>query len=159
MKTEQINRKEMINAKSAKDLLAGISKALPDIYEFTKFNDYRITTDIGVMNGTGFKEVDHSSGEEKISKLSLNKRKELRNALWAVEKYPTIKRINRLFGFLKKHLGMPDFKISVNTKQTTIQEKRKKYVEAREIAKAAYADYLNEKGDFYKLRLEKGQKV
>lgn len=150
-----INKKQMINAKNASDLEAGIIAALPKIIDFARHNDYVI------KNDDGFLTITNSQLLDTIKNLSLKKRKVLRNYLWVIDKYPTIANINKFLHFLMAKILKGDFryKLLKSEKQLKIEEKRKKYVELLAIAKTAHADYKEEKADYYRLRKSKGQRI
>jgi hypothetical protein len=152
--TTVINKKEMINAKSATDLAIGIQKSISQIDEFVKQNDYHLNAQLPG-------EIMNYDLIATISNLSLKKRKELRNCLWRISNYPSLTSINRYLHFLMTKVLKSDtrYKILKSEKQLKIEEKRKKYREALEILKKTHANYKEEKGDFYKSRLAKSQKI
>ena len=150
-----INRKQMINAKNASDLEAGIIAALPKIIDYARHNDYVL------KNDDSFLTITQSQLLDKIKNLSLKKRKVLRNYLWVLDKYPTLANINKFLHFLMAKVLKGDFryKLLKSEKQLKIEEKRKKYLELLSVAKKAHAEYKAEKADFYKLRLANKKRI
>jgi hypothetical protein len=155
METTIKNHKQMINAKSANDLEAGIISALPKIIDYAQKNDYVI------KNDDGFLELTSNQLLETIKLISLKKRKVLRNYLWLLDKYPTMAAINKFLHFLMTKILKSNtrYKLLKSEKQVKIEEKRKKYNEAVSTMKKAYAEYNEEKGDFYRLRKANRQRI
>jgi hypothetical protein len=150
-----INKKQMLNAKNASELEAGVIAALPKIIDFARHNDYVI------KNDEGFLAITQSQLLDTIKNLSLKKRKVLRNYLWVIDNYPSLANINKFLHFLMAKVLKGDvrYRLLKSEKQLKIEEKRKKYLELLSVAKAAYKDYKDEKADFYKLRLEHKKRI
>ena len=64
----------------------------------------------------------------------------------------TLRGVNLFFNFvLKKILESKEkIKVLLSIKEITIQDKRKKWKEARDISEKLLSEYKEEKGDFYK---------
>jgi hypothetical protein len=112
-------------------------------------------------NGYQFKD---RSGLAKIiqskfntARVSTRMQKKLVNAMAAIEKHTTLKNINKFFNFLMKDIFKSESRVKVikSYKEITIQQKRMAYKDALAKMKVALAEYKTEKGDFYKIKLEK----
>ncbi len=132
-----------------------INETIEKTLTFIKENDYQI------KDSAGLSEIIESNFNAALSNLSLKKRKKLATAIWTVSNHPTLKKVNLFFHFLMKEVMKSDSRVRVikSAKELAIIEKRKAYTDALAKVKAAYADYKEEKGDFYKLRLSKNQEV
>jgi hypothetical protein len=155
METTVKNHKQMINAKSANDLEAGIIAALPKILDYARKQDYVI------KNDDGFLQITNNQLLDSIKNASLKKRKVLRNYLWLVDKFPTMATINKFLHFLMTKILKSEtrYKLLKSEKQLKIEEKKAKYNEAVAAMQKAYAEYKAEKGDFYNLRKANGQRI
>lgn len=153
METIMINKKQTVSAKNVSELTNGVKQSLTKIDAFVAHNDYRLSGSLDVIADCDL--------ETLISKLSLNKRKELRDHIWRVENKPSIQTINRFLHFMMKLVLKSDARIKVlkSEKQLKIEDLRKKYKDALALAKKAHAEYKEEKGDFYKNRLQKNQVI
>jgi hypothetical protein len=116
-------------------------------------------------NGYQFKD---RSGLAQITKenfispsTTIRKRKKLVNAMAAIEKHPKLENINKFFHFLLKDILKSESRVKVikSDKEIAIQEKRKAFKDALAKMNIALAEYKAEKGDFYKIKLSKGQKI
>lgn len=128
-----------------------LNAAIDKIKAFVKENDYQFKT------STGFDEITETKFNIALSDMSKKKRKRLASYIWSVNNHPTLGGINKFFHFLMKNVLKSEARIRVipSAKEVAIQEKRKAYKEALAKVKAAYDDYKQEKGDFYKIRLSK----
>jgi hypothetical protein len=93
-----------------------------------------------------------------IANMTSNQRKKLRNKINRCIYKQGIRSINMFLHFLHRHVykettSVPHVEVSV--KEEAIQTARKRYVEARNLAIKLYAEYKEEKGDFYKRKLNK----
>lgn len=150
-----INKKQMISAKDANALEAGILTALPKIIDYARQQGYRISDD------DGFLDITNSQLSQKIKDMSLKKRKVLRNYLYYLDKNPTLKMINKFLHFLMKKVLNSEkrYKLLKSEKQLAIEAKRKKYYDLRLQMLQAHKEWQEEKGDFYKSRLAKGLRI
>ena len=132
-----------------------INSTIEKVKEFVKSNDYQFKLTVGL------EEITESNFNQAFSNLSLKKRKRLAQSIWKVTNHPTLKNVNLFFHFLMKDVMKSESRVRVikSAKQLAIEEKRKAYREALAKVKAAYVDYKDEKGDFFKIRLSKGQEV
>lgn len=130
-----------------------VNATIENIKKFVKENDYQF------KDSTGLDLITDKKFSSALSDLSKKKRKRLAKAMWGVNNYPTLKKINLFLHFLMKNVMKSDVRVRVipSAKEIAIQEKRKAYKETLAKVKAAYADYKLEKGDFYKIKLAKNQ--
>jgi len=128
-------------------------KTVQEIIDFAKFNDYS-------FNNSQMPYDIWDGINSKVLKLSLNEVRKLKNAINNFRKKQTIRSANIFLHFVtNKVLNIPTIKLEYPAKQLAIIKSRKKYVELRKAMLEAQKTYKEEKGDYYKLRLAKGQKV
>ena len=118
---------------------------------FIEFNEYQFNKPLI---------IPRVEVKKAIEDLSLNQRKKLKRAINNFHNRESIASANRFLHFLFKEILNTDIRVRINygEKELKIKEMRKKYVEAREIMLKAHEEYKKEKGNFYKLRMAKGQK-
>jgi len=125
-----------------------------EIIEFAKFNEYQLK---------GFQTLPSNiweTIETKVLTLSLNEVRKLKIAINNFRKKQTIHSANIFLVFLShKVLNILTLKLEYSEKQLAIIKARKKYINLRNAMLEAQKLYKEEKSDFYKLRLEKGQKI
>lgn len=123
-----------------------VSETIEKIKAFVKEKNYQF------KDSTGFDEITETKFNVALSDMSKKKRKRLARYLWSTNTRPSLEGINKFFHFFMKNVLKSDVRIRVihSAKEIAIQDKRKVYKEALAKAKAAYADYKTEKGDFYK---------
>jgi hypothetical protein len=112
-------------------------------------------------SSAGLKSITKESFDNALVNLSKKKRKKLASYIWGVNHHMSLSGVNKFCHFFMKNIMKSDLRIRVikSEKEITIETKRKVYKEALAKLKLAYADYKTEKGDFYKIRLSKGQKI
>jgi len=132
-----------------------IKSAFGKIEDFVKKNDYQF------KDRDNFDKITEAEFNAALINASKKKRKKLANYIWMIYNRPTLAGINKFLHFLMKTILKSDLRVRVikSDKEIAIQEKRKAYKEALAKMQAAYADYKQEKGDFYKIRLEKNQAI
>jgi hypothetical protein len=125
------------------------------IEQFVRANDYQF------KDATALTKISESEFNGALINASKKKRKKLASYVWAINNRPTLSGVNKFFHFLMKTILKSDVRLKVlkSEKELAIQEKRKVYKEALAKAKAAYAEYKTEKGEFYKIRLSKTQSI
>jgi hypothetical protein len=141
---------------SAKQInFALINETIEKAKTFVKDNDYQF------KSTAGLELITETNFNEAFRNVSLKKRKKLAAAISHVDSHPTLKSVNIFFHILLKDIMQSDERVKIikGAKQLAIEEKRKAYKDALAKLKAAYADYKKEKGDFYKIRLSKGQEI
>lgn len=123
-----------------------VTATIEKIKAFVKENNYQF------KDSTGFDEITEAKFNSALSDMSKKKRKRLARYMWSINNHPSLGAINKFFHFLMKNVLKSDTRIRVipSAKEIAIQQKRAIYKEALAKVKAAYADYKQEKGDFYK---------
>lgn len=126
-----------------------ISATINNIRQFVKDNGYQFKDD------KGFEQITEQNFNTALQNMSWKKRKKLAAYIWQINNHPTLEKVNKFFHFLMKTVLQSDARIRVikSDKELAIQAKRKVYKQALEAAKKAYAEYKEEKGDFYKKQL------
>jgi hypothetical protein len=128
-----------------------VSLTIENIEKFANKNQYQLKDWNNITNITP---NQISAG---IINMSKKKKKKLASMIKGIEISSTLKKANMFLHFLMKNVLGSDLraKVILSEKEVAIQKKRAEYKAQLEKLKAAYADYKNEKGDFYKLRLGK----
>ena len=137
-----------INKKSNIDY-AVISTTINSIKEFAKENGYK------VKGEENFSKINVTTFNEVIQNTTFRKRKKLADLIWKANNHPKLSTINKFLHFLMTKIYKTEDRIKIlpSEKELYIQKKRKAYKEALTVMKAAYADYKEEKGDFYKNKI------
>jgi len=132
-----------------------IKSTFGKIEDFVKKNDYQF------KDRNNFDNITESEFNSAWVNTSKKKRKKLAAYIWMIYNRPTLAGINKFFHFFMKTIMKSDVRVRVikSDKEIAIQEKRKAYKEALAKMQAAYADYKQEKGDFYKIRLANNQAI
>jgi hypothetical protein len=128
-----------------------IDKMICDIVDkikkIIKENDYQI---IG-------KEINYSQIDEYYSlewrHFSKNQMKNIQKYCHWVEKKPSLRKINSLLHLLSKYFEIEKVRVKVSKKEEAIQKARKEWLKARDEAERLLRIYKEEKGDFYKNKL------
>jgi len=151
METLIKNKIKKYTENSADYLYDAVNEAEKKIRWFVDFNEYQFNKPFV------FPRVEV---KKEIAKLTLNKRKKLKRAINNFHKRQSIASANRFLHFLYKEVLKTDVRVRITygEKELKIKEMRKKYVEVRKIMLETYKEYKKEKGNFYKLRMAKGQK-
>ena len=146
---------EKIKVNDASVLAQGTLDTINDIHEYVKFNEYQYKNNINPSF------LDEAEIKTEIMNLSLNQRKKLKRSINSFRIKGSLQSVNRFYHFLMKKVLKSDTRIGViyGKKQLEIIEKRKNFVAARNEMIKMRGEYLNEKSDFYKLRIVNGQKL
>jgi len=123
--------------------------------QYVEFNEYQYKNNINPSF------IDEDELNVEIMNLSLNQRKKLKRAINTFRIKGSLQSVNRFYHFIMKKVLKSDTRIGVifGKKQLEIIERRKKFVAARNEMIKMRNEYHNEKADFYKLRIVKGQKI
>ena len=123
-----------------------------EIWDFAHFNNYVYS------RHPKYNEDDLKAA---IGKLTLNERKKLKKKINLFRMKRTMGAANRFYHHVYAKVLKVDMRVRLDypEKYHKIQEKRQKYVKALAEMKKLYADYKEEKGDYFKLRLAEGKKV
>jgi hypothetical protein len=96
-----------------------------------------------------------------IGKLTLNQRRKLKRTINIFRLKQTIGAANRFYHFVYSKVLKIDLRIKLTypEKYLEIIKKRGRYLLLRAQMEKALQEYKNEKGDYFKLRLEEGKKL
>jgi len=138
-----------VKKKSDGATFANVQLTISKIEQFVKENGYQF------KDSKGLEEITQEAFN--ANTMTIRKKKKLVNFMTAIQKHPTLENVNKFLHFLMKNILKSETRIKVikSDKEIAIQEKRKAYKEALAKVQAAYADYKQEKGDFYKIKLSK----
>lgn len=152
-----INKK--IRENSSEALAAGAVQTINEIEEFITFNEFTLSDKIKIESG--MLTSKEKALKNKIDAMTLNQRKRFKRTMNRFLTKGTLKSANRFLHFLYKKVLLLDTRIKINysEKQLKIIAAREKYTAARKIMLQAYSTYKEEKGNFYKSRLDKKQKI
>jgi hypothetical protein len=139
----------IVKKKSDGATFANVQLTISKIEQFVKENGYQF------KDSKGLEEITQEAFN--ANTMTIRKKKKLVNFMTAIQKHPTLENVNKFLHFLMKNILKSETRIKVikSDKEIAIQEKRKAYKEALAKVQAAYADYKQEKGDFYKIKLSK----
>jgi len=140
---------------SASGLVQGTVETISEIHEYVEFNNYQYKNNLNPAF------INAELLKSSIMNLSLNQRKKLKRAINAFRMKGSLQSVNRFYHFLMKKVLKSDMRVAVifGKKQLEIVEKRKKFVAARNLMITMRNEYLDEKSDFYILRIANGQKL
>ena len=146
---------EKVKENNAAVIAEATLQTIKDIHEYVNFNEYQYKNNLNPSF------IDEGELNNEIMNLSLNQRKKLKRSINAFRMKGSLCAVNRFYHFLMKKVLKSDTRISViyGNKQLEIIEKRKKFVAARNEMLKMRGEYLDEKSDFYKLRIVNGQKL
>src|SRR5579859_6490655 len=141
METKKFVTLSVINFKVINDTFKRID-------EFVKANNYQYKDRHNL-------EIVESYFTKAYNDLSKKKRKLLAHYVWKINNKPSIEGVNKFYHFIMKFMLKSDLRVRVlySPKEIAIQLKREEYKEALAKVKQAYADYKEEKGDYYKITL------
>lgn len=116
---------------------------------FTEANGFQFK---GAKNHYSITEADFKAA---LTNLSKRKRKKITAYIWAINNKPTFGGINKFFHFFMKFVMKSDLRVKLDKsdRELAIEAKRKVYKDALAVVRAAYADYKETKGNFYKKKL------
>jgi len=123
-----------------------------DINHFVEFNEYSFDKPLIIPRELLKKELD---------KASLNERRKLKRAINNFYKRNSLRSANLLLHVLFKVILKVDTRVSIKQPQKylDIMDKRAYFVKKRNEMEEALAAYKKEKGNYFKIRLERGQKI
>lgn len=126
------NKSEIINI---------INKTIDNIKNIIKENDYQVTGNIDQYYNLKWKD------------FSKNQMKNIQRYCYWVSKKPTLRKINSLLNLLSKYFEIEKVRVKVSKKEEAIQKARKEWLKARDESDRLLKLYKEEKGDFYKNKL------
>jgi hypothetical protein len=149
--TYTYNKYEVINI---------INKTIDMIEEWIKKNNYRIKiskhlTDDVTLNV-------YKNLEKNWKDISKRKMKKIQKYCFWIQKNPTRRRVNTFFNLLSKTFGLCEMEndkfvrcpyIKESLKEEKIQARRREWLKAREESDRLLKLYKEEKGDFYKNKM------
>lgn len=140
---------------SAESLTERIKENVNTIDSFVKKNGYQLTNITEYNNK--LKDNNYLLGiQVLISKLSLNQRKKLRNAINRIFNNPTLKNVNYFLHILYSRVLKSDqrVKIKKSEQELAIEKARKDWKLYRDEAERLRLAYKELKGDFYKNKVK-----
>lgn len=134
-------------------------QTINEINNFVNFNEYTLNDKIKIESG--LLSSKESTVKGKIDQMTLNQRKKYKRIMNKFITKGSLKAANRFLHFLYKKVLGSDTRISIkySERQLKIAAAREKYVVARKAMMEAYDNYKEEKGDFFRSRLNKNQKI
>lgn len=155
---ETIENKK-IKENSSDVLVNATLQIIKDVNEFVEFNEYSLSDKIKIESGLLTSKETTIKG--KIDQMTLNQRKKYKRIMNKFITKGSLQAANRFLHFLYKKVLASETRITIkySEKQLKIAAAREKYVAARKAMIAAYDEYKEEKGDFFRSRLSKKQKV
>jgi hypothetical protein len=123
-----------------------------DIKEFVEFNEYRMDKSLN---------IPRQLLKSELGNASLNERRKLKRAINNFYKKQSLRSANLLLHVLFKYILKVDTRVTIKhpQKYLDIMEKRKYFVKKRKEMEEALAAYKEEKGNYFKDRLERGQNI
>ena len=121
-----------------------INQTINKIEKIIKENDYQVTGNINQ-----YLNLD----EKKWVHLSKKQMKKIQKYCFWIDKNPTLRRINTLFSLLSRLFELEKVRVKVSLKEETIQKARKEWLKARDESERLLKIYKDEKGDFYKNKM------
>lgn len=133
-----------------------IEKGITYTYSTTKLNKV-INDTIDVIKKTVKENNFQVSGKIEyynfdFRMLSKNKMKKIQKYCYWINKKPTLRRINTLFGILARIFKVNRVTVKVSKIEEKIQLYRKEWLKARNESEILLAKYKSIKGNFYKSR-------
>lgn len=152
METVENNK---VKENSAEILTEATLQTIKEIHEYVNFNEYQYKNNLNPSF------IDDEEIKTMIMKLSLNQRKKLKRVINRFRMKGSLRSVNLFYHFLMAKVLKTDTRISViyGDKQLAIIAKRKKYIEVKNLMDKMREEYVDEKGDFYKVRITKDQKL
>lgn len=155
------------------DLYNAILETEDAINEFVEFNKYKFNKSSipkQELDGLSYRErlilkrsfiIPTMELKKKLDDLTLNERRKLKKSINIFRYKNSIASANRFLHYLYKEVFKIDIRIKItySKKRLLIATKREIYLKLRAEMKMALKEYKEEKGDYFKLRLEKGQQL
>ena len=123
------------------EIVEKINKTIDKIKNIIKENDYQVTDDIDKYYNIKWRD------------LSKNQMKKIQKYCYWVDKTPSLKKINTLLGLLSRLFKIERVRIKRSLKEENIQKARKEWLKARDEAERLLKVYKDEKGDYYKNKM------
>lgn len=140
METKEISK---VRQNDVKSLVEGIKNALEVIEKLKTETDWTLKNEF---------KFDESNVIAILNKMPLNQRKKLKRAINRLIAKQSMRAANLFLSIYHTKFVIYGLttKFDYSVKEKKIKTARKKYVEARDIAIKLYAEYKEEKGDYYK---------
>lgn len=151
---ETLVKNEVTYSVNAESLTERIKVCINTIDKFVNENNYQVSN---VSEYNKLKDSTYLFGIQlQLSKLSLNQRKKVRNALYRVNNNPTLRNVNYLLHILYTKVLKSDqrIKIKKSEKELAIEKARQEWITYRNEAERLRLAYKELKGDFYKNKLK-----
>lgn len=140
METKEISK---VRQNDVKSLVEGIKNALEVIEKLKTETDWTLKNEF---------KFDEGNVIAILNKMPLNQRKKLKRAINRLIAKQSMRAANLFLSIYHTKFVIYGLttKFDYSVKEKKIKTARKKYVEARDIAIKLYAEYKEEKGDYYK---------
>jgi hypothetical protein len=152
METLVENKIKKIESHEASTLYDAVIEVEKDVKHFVEFNEYRFNKPLIIPRELLKNSLDNAS---------LNERRKLKRAINNFYKRNSLRSANLLLHIIFKVILKVDTRIEIKQPQKylDIMEKRAYFVKKRNEMEEALAAYKKEKGNYFKLRIERGQKI
>jgi hypothetical protein len=152
METLIETKSKKIESHDASTLYDATLQVEKDIKEFVEFNEYRMDKSLN---------IPRQLLKSELGNASLNERRKLKRAINNFYKKQSLRSANLLLHVLFKYILKVDTRVTIKhpQKYLDIMEKRKYFVKKRKEMEEALAAYKEEKGNYFKDRLERGQNI
>ena len=137
METKEVKK---VTQNGALEIMNGINDAFELVEQIKANTDWQLS---------GSAEYNETELLRKLGEETLNQRKKLKRRINAFLMRKSMRSANLFFKAMQPHIG-GQLRFNYSEKELKIKAARKKYVEARDIAIKLYAEYKEEKGDYYK---------
>lgn len=126
------------------DLTNRFKEAILNIKRYCDIFDWIVTGDLNVTD----------EFETRIKNASLSCKKKIRNRINMMEYKVSMKKINTLYGYIKRSLHIVnEVRVKPSQRHEEIQAARKEWKAAQAIAEQKLSKYKELKGDYYKKQL------
>ena len=137
METKEVKK---VTQNGGLEIMNGINDAFEIVEQIKAEKDWQLT---------GSAEYNETDVLRKLGEETLNQRKKLKRRINTFLARKSMRSANLFFKAVEPYIG-GRLKFDYSEKEKKIKAARKKYVEARDIAIILYAEYKDEKGDYYK---------
>ena len=137
METKEVKK---VTQNGALEIMNGINDAFELVEQIKANTDWQLS---------GSAEYNNDEVLRKLGEETLNQRKKLKRRINAFLIRKSMRSANLFFNAVQSYIG-GHLRFNYSEKELKIKEARKKYVKARDIAIKLYAEYKEEKGDYYK---------
>ena len=152
METLVENNIKKLENHDASTLYDAVIQVEKDVRQFVEFNEYSFDKSLN---------IPRQLLKNELGNATLNERRKLKRAINVFYKKGSLRSANLLLHVLFKYILKVDTRVTIKQPQKylDIMEKRAYFVKKRKEMEKALDAYKAEKGNYFKLRLERGQKI